>query len=106
MSYKCMFVFLFICSEILQERMLKGDYPSGKNLARLVSINNPGANIKVIPSTGMKPDDDTIDYITQVVTAATEAGKPFPPGNYVIKDQIIQVDETGTVTPIPISAFK
>jgi hypothetical protein len=93
-------------SEIIQERMLKGDYPSGKNLARLVSINNPGANIKVIPSTGMKPDDDTIDYITQVVTAATEAGKPFPPGNYVIKDQIIQVDETGTVTPIPISALK
>ena len=93
-------------SEILQERMLKGDYPAGKNLARLVSINNPGANLKVIPSTGIKPDKDTIEYITEIVEANQDKGTPFPPGNYVIKDQIIQIDETGTVTPIPISAFK
>jgi len=93
-------------AELIQERMLKGDYPSGKNLARLVSLNNPGANIKVIPSTGMDVDVDTIDYITEVVANANESGKPFPPGVYVIKDRIIQVDETGTVTPIPISALK
>ena len=93
-------------AEILQERMLKGDYPSGKNLARLVSLNNPGANLKVIPSTGIKPDKDTIEYITEIVAANQEKGTPFPPGNYVIKDQIIQIDETGTVTPIPISALK
>lgn len=93
-------------SEILQQRMLKGDYPTGKNLARTVSINNPGLNIKVIPSTGIKPDKDTIEYITEIVEANQEKGTPFPAGVYVIKDRIIQVDETGTVTPIPISALE
>ena len=93
-------------AELIQERMLKGDYPSGKNLARLVSLNNPGANIKVIPSTGMDVDVDTIDYITKVVKKSHDEGNPFPPGNYVIKDRIIQVDETGNITPIPISALE
>ena len=86
--------------------MLKGDYPSGKNLARTISIKNPELNIRVIPSTGMKPDVDTIDYITAVVEKSHEEGKPYPAGVYVIKDRIIQVDETGTITPIPISALK
>ena len=91
--------------EILQQRMLKGDYPSGKNLARTISIKNPGLNIRVIPSTGMDVDVDTIDYITKVVEKSHKEGKPYPAGVYVIKDRIIQVDETGTVTPIPISSL-
>jgi len=92
--------------EILQQRMLKGDYPTGKNLARTVALKNPGLDIKVIPSTGIKPDKDTIEYITEIVEANQEKGTPFPAGVYVIKDRIIQIDETGTVTPIPISALK
>jgi len=93
-------------AEIIQSRMLKDKYPTGKELARLVSINNPTLDLTVIPSTGMDVDVDTIDYITAVVKRSHDEGKPFPPGNYVIKDRIIQVDETGKITPIPISSLK
>ena len=47
------------------------------------------------------PDDmSAIEYITEVVTKAKAGGKPFPPGNYVIKDRLVEIDETGTITDL------
>ena len=45
---------------------------------------------------------DTLDFITDVVKKSHEAGKPFPPGQYVLKERVIVIDEQGNVTPLDL----
>ena len=93
-------------SEVIQSRMLKGEYPTGSELAALVRINNPQINAKVLPSGGMEQGQDPLEYITQSVAAvnADETTPDYPEGVYIIKDRIIQVVE-GQVIPIPLSSL-
>ena len=93
-------------SEVIQSRMLKGEYPTGSELAALIRINNPQINAKVLPSGGMEQGQDPLEYITQTITAvnADETTPDYPEGVYIIKDRIIQVID-GNVIPIPLSSL-
>ena len=92
-------------SEVITDRITRGDEPTGSTLASILRATE-GVDAKVIPSTMVPEGKDALTVITEVIKKSHTDGKPYPPGNYVIKDQIIQIDETGTVTPIPISALK
>ena len=73
--------------------------PSGNKLAGLARTH--GIEITEVIDTSKMPDDmSAIEYITEVVTKAKAGGKPFPPGNYVIKDRLVEIDETGTITDL------
>ena len=41
-----------------------------------------------------------IDYITIKIKESADKGTPLPEGNYVIKDRLLYVDETGTITDL------
>ena len=86
--------------------MLKGEYPTGSELAALIRINNPQINAKVLPSGGMEQGQDPLEYITQTITAvnADETTPDYPEGVYIIKDRIIQVID-GNVIPVPLSSL-
>ena len=45
---------------------------------------------------------DTLEFITDVVKKSHAAGKPFPPGQYVLKERVIRIDEQGNVTPLDL----
>ena len=94
-------------AEIIQARILKEEYPTGTELAALIRINNPELDAKVLPSGGMKQNQDPLEYITQSVAAvnADETTPDYPEGVYIIKDRIIQVVE-GQVIPISLNQLK
>ena len=85
---------------------VKGGPPSGSTLASLARQYLPGdfkvMDIKVPKKT------DTLEHIIDVVKAShTEAKtnpdkKPFPPGQYVLKDRVVSIDHLGNVTPLDI----
>ena len=87
--------------EIIQSRMVKGDMPQGNELASLLRLTK-NIDVKVIPSTGIKTNQDTLEYVTEVITNFNkdpETGT-YPAGVYVIKDRIISVDEQGNVSKV------
>ena len=45
---------------------------------------------------------DTLEFITEVVKKSHAAGKPFPPGQYVLKERVVEIDEQGNVTPLDL----
>ena len=87
--------------EIVSERMAKGDMFQGSELASLLRIKK-GIDAKVIPSTGIKPDQDALEFAqTQILAVNNDPETPnYPAGVYVIRDRIIQVDEQGNVKKV------
>ena len=77
-----------------------GQFPSGATLAGVARTK--GIDAQVLPTKDIPKGTEPLDYIVSVVTEShTNPEKsPFPPGDYVIKDRLITVDETGKVTPL------
>jgi len=77
-----------------------GQFPSGATLAGVARTK--GIDAQVLPTKDIPKDTEALDYIVSIVTEShTNPEKsPFPPGDYVIKDRLITVDETGKVTPL------
>ena len=73
--------------------------PSGNKLAGLARTH--GIEVTQVLDTADIPDDmSAIDYITLKVKKSHDDGNPIPKGNYVIKDRLIYIDETGTITDL------
>ena len=81
--------------------MAKGDMFQGSELASLLRIKK-GVDAKVLPSTGIKPDQDALEFAQAQISAVNaDPDTPnYPAGVYVIKDRIIQVDEQGNVSKL------
>jgi len=77
-----------------------GQFPSGATLAGVARTK--GIDAQVLPTKDIPKDTEALDYIVSIVTESHTNPKksPFPPGDYVIKDRLITVDETGKVTPL------
>ena len=77
-----------------------GQFPVGATLAGVARTK--GIDAQVLPTKDIPKDTEPLDYIVSVVTESHTNPKktPFPPGDYVIKDRLITVDETGKVTPL------
>jgi len=77
-----------------------GQFPSGATLAGVARTK--GIDAQVLPTKDIPKDTEALDYIVSIITEShTNPEKsPFPPGDYVIKDRLITVDETGKVTPL------
>jgi hypothetical protein len=77
-----------------------GQFPSGATLAGVARTK--GIDAQVLPTKDIPKDTEALDYIVSIVTEShTNPEKaPFPPGDYVIKDRLITIDETGKVTPL------
>ena len=82
--------------DVITERIKKGEAPQGTNLANILRATE-GIDAKVIPSTMVPQGKDALTVITEVIKKSHTEGKPYPPGNYVIKDRIITVDEQGNI---------
>jgi len=76
-----------------------GEFASGAELAGLARTKGIEVD-RVIPTADIPEDMSAIDYITTVVKKSHDSGEPFPPGNYVIKDRLVEIDATGNVTPV------
>jgi len=76
-----------------------GEFASGADLAGLARTKGIKVT-KVISSTKIPEDMSAIDYLTKIVAKSHDAGKPFPPGNYVIKDRLVSIDVEGTITDL------
>ena len=87
--------------EIVSARMVKGDMLQGSELASLLRIKK-GVDAKVLPSTGIKPDQDALEFAqAQILAVNNDPETPnYPAGVYVIRDRIIQVDEQGNVSKL------
>jgi len=83
-------------SEVITDRITRGDQPTGATLASILRATE-GVDAKVIPSTMVPEGKDALTVITEVIKKSHTDGKPYPPGNYVIKDRIITVDEQGNI---------
>jgi len=86
-------------SETIENYRVRQGTPTGATLAAIA--RGEGIEAKVLYEKVPK-NTDALEFITQVVTKSHEDGKPFPPGDYVISDRIISIDETGNVTPLDI----
>jgi len=86
-------------SETIEKYRLRQGTPTGETLAAIA--RGEGIEAKVLYEKIPK-NTDALEYITEVVTQSHKDGKPFPPGDYVISDRIISIDETGNVTPLDI----
>jgi hypothetical protein len=75
-----------------------GQFPSGATLAGVARTK--GIDAQVLPTKDIPKGTEPLDYIVSVVTESHRKGKPFPPGDYVIKDRLITIDETGKITPL------
>ena len=77
-----------------------GQFPSGSVLAGVARTK--GIDAQVLPTKDIPKDTEPLDYIVSIVTESHTNPKksPFPPGDYVIKDRLITIDETGKVTPL------
>ena len=86
-------------SETIEKYRVRQGTPTGETLAAIA--RGEGIEAKVLYEKIPK-NTDALEYITEVVTQSHKDGKPFPPGDYVISDRIISIDETGNVTPLDI----
>ena len=86
-------------AESIQESFARNQkIPSGGTLAGLARTH--GIDAKVLPISEIPKDMSAIDYITIKIKENADKGTPLPPGNYVVKDRLIHVDETGTITDL------
>ena len=76
-----------------------GEFAAGAELAGLARTKGIKVD-RVIPTADIPEDMSAIDYITTVVKKSHDSGEPFPPGTFVIKDRLVEIDATGNVTPI------
>jgi len=76
-----------------------GEFASGAELAGLARTK--GIDVERVFSTTEIPEDmSPINFITAQIAKAKSEGTPIPPGNYVIKDRLVEIDATGNVTPV------
>ena len=86
-------------AESIQESFARNQkIPSGATLAGLARTH--GVDAKVLPISEIPKDMSAIDYITIKIKESADKGTPLPEGNYVVKDRLIHVDETGTITDL------
>ena len=86
-------------AESIQESFARNQkIPSGGTLAGLARTH--GIDAKVLPISEIPKDMSAIDYITIKIKESADKGTPLPEGNYVVKDRLIHVDETGTITDL------
>jgi len=83
-------------SETIENYRLRQGTPTGETLAAIA--RGEGIEAKVLYEKVPK-NTDALEFITEIVTKSHEDGKPFPPGDYVIKDRIISIDAEGNVQP-------
>ena len=93
-----------LAGETLQESInaayqKTGKFAAGSDLAGLARTKGIKVT-KVLPTKDIPDGMSAIDYITNEINTAQSEGTPIPPGTYVIKDRLIEIDETGTITPI------
>ena len=80
----------------------KDGQPTSDKLAGLARQYLPG-DFKVMQLKVPKKTD-TLEYIMDVVkdSHTNPDKKPFPPGQYVLKERVVIIDEQGNVTPLDI----
>jgi hypothetical protein len=88
--------------ETLAEATGKGTQLQGETLASVARSLLPG-DFKVMQIKVPK-NTDTLEHIIDVVKEShtNPEKKPFPPGQYVLKERIVVIDEQGNVTPLDI----
>ena len=88
--------------ETLAEATGKGTQLQGETLASVARSLLPG-DFKVMQIKVPK-NTDTLEHIVDVVKEShtNPEKKPFPPGQYVLKERIVVIDEKGNVTPLDI----
>ena len=88
--------------ETLAEATGKGTQLQGETLASVARSLLPG-DFKVMQLKVPK-NTDTLEHIIDVVKEShtNPEKKPFPPGQYVLKERIVVIDEQGNVTPLDI----
>jgi len=89
-------------AEAISEAAGKNTPLSGETLASTARQLLPG-DFKVLPLKVPK-NIDTFEFIVDEVKEShtNPEKKPFPPGQYVLKDRIVVIDEQGNVTPLDI----
>jgi len=87
-----------LAEDIAESFVRNQKLPSGATLAGLARTK--GIDAIVLPTTDIPKDMSAIDYITIKIKENADKGTPLPPGNYVVKDRLLQVDETGTITDL------
>jgi len=89
-------------AETIAESTGKGTQLQGEALASVARSLLPG-DFKVLPLKVPKKTD-TFEFIVDEVKEShtNPEKKPFPPGQYVLKDRIVVIDEQGNVTPLDI----
>ena len=89
-------------SETIAESTGKGTQLQGEALASVARSLLPG-DFKVLPLKVPKKTD-TFEFIVDEVKKSHTNPEipPFPPGQYVLKDRIVVIDEQGNVTPLDI----
>ena len=89
-------------AETIAESTGKGTQLQGEALASVARSLLPG-DFKVLPLKVPKKMD-TFEFIVDEVKEShtNPEKKPFPPGQYVLKDRIVVIDEQGNVTPLDI----
>jgi hypothetical protein len=83
-------------SETIEKYRLRQGTPTGETLAAIA--RGEGIEAKVLYEKVPK-NTDALEHIIDIVTKSHEDGKPFPPGDYVIKDRVISIDAEGNVKP-------
>ena len=89
-------------AEAIAEAAGKNTPLSGETLAASARQLLPG-DFKVMQIKVPK-NTDTLEHIIDVVKEShtNPEKKPFPPGQYVLKERIVVIDEQGNVTPLDI----
>ena len=90
-----------LAGETLQESInaayqKTGKFAAGSDLAGLARTKGIKVT-KVLPTKDIPDEMSAIDYITTITENAKKAGTPFPKGNYVIKDRLVEIDVNGDI---------
>ena len=90
-----------LAGETLQESInaayqRTGKFPTGSTLAGVARTKGIEVT-KVIPTTEIPDDMSAIDYISIITEKAKKDGNPMPKGHYVIKDRLVEIDESGDI---------
>ena len=90
-----------LAGETLQESInaayqRTGKFPTGSTLAGVARTKGIEVT-KVIPTKEIPDDMSAIDYISIVTEKAKRDGDPMPKGHYVIKDRLVEIDESGDI---------
>jgi len=73
-----------------------GKFPTGSTLAGVARTKGIEVT-QVIPTTDIPDDMSAIDYITIITENAKKGGNPMPKGHYVIKDRLVEIDDSGDI---------